>query len=125
MRVDLDRAGVVDRHAGCVQAQATGQWLAAGGVEHRVGANHAAVAQAHVQGIIAAFNGSHFGVQVQRYAGLGHFAGNEGAHVSVKAAQYLLAPVQLRDLRAQAVEDGGKFAGDVAAAHHQQALWEG
>jgi len=34
-------------------------------------------------------------------------------HVVVETAQDLLAPVQLRDLRAQAVEDRCELAGDV------------
>jgi len=47
------------------------------------------------------------------------------AHLVVKAAQHLLAAVQLRHLGTQAVEDGRELAGDVAPTHHQQPLREG
>ena len=56
--------------------------------------------------------------------GLDHFGSDELAHFIVKSAQHLLAPVKLRHARAQAVEDGCKFARDIATAHHQQARRE-
>jgi hypothetical protein len=51
---------------------------------------------------------------------LAHFLRHKGRHVGVKAAQHPRRTLHLRDLRAQAVEDGREFAGDVAAAHDQQ-----
>ena len=47
------------------------------------------------------------------------------AYFFVKAAQHLSAAVQLRDTCAQALEDGGELASDVATADHQQALRKG
>ena len=46
------------------------------------------------------------------------------AHLVVKTAQYLFPPIQLCDLCAQAVENRGKFTGDVTTAHHQQPFGE-
>ena len=122
--VDFDRASGSLLHADGFQPQAVGQRHAARGVKHGIDADMAAVEQLDAHAFGAAFKGNrgHVGVQAQGHAALDHFAGNEGAHVLIKAAQNLLAPVQLRDLAAQPVEDGGEFAGDVAAAHDQQAL---
>ena len=46
-------------------------------------------------------------------------------HLVVKTAQDLLTPVQLRHGCTQTVENRRKFAGDVAAANHQEAFGEG
>ena len=75
--------------------------------------------------MVDTLDGRHVGVQAQVHAGLDHFAGNEGAHFLVKAAQHLMAPVDLRDVGTHAIEDRRKLAGNVAAADHQQALREG
>ena len=55
---------------------------------------------------------------------LAHLGGDEVAHVVVEAAQDLLAAVELRDLRAEAVEDRRELAGDVAAADDDEAARE-
>ncbi len=64
----------------------------------------------------------HIGVHPQVDTGLAHFRGDEFAHVVVEATQYLLAPIQLRHLCTQAVEDGCELAGDVATTHNDQTL---
>lgn len=42
----------------------------------------------------------------------------------IKSPQHLNTPVHLGHLATQALKDGGEFAGDVAAAHNQQARRE-
>jgi hypothetical protein len=51
-----------------------------------------------------------------------HLAGDEVAHLAIEAAQDLLAAIELGHRGAEAVEDRGELAGDVAAADHDQAL---
>ena len=53
-----------------------------------------------------------------------HGVSHMAARLVVKAAQDLSAAIELADLHPKAVEDAGKFTGDVAAAHHQRPLWQ-
>ena len=125
LRVHLDCPGCVLRDAGRLQAQVRHQRHPAGRIQHGVHGDTAAVDQLDLQAFAGAFDGGDVGVQVQGHAAFDHFAGNEGAHFLVKAAQHLVAPVELRDLRAQPIKDRRKLAGNVAAADHQEALREG
>ena len=111
--------------AQCFQAQPFNQRHAAGGIEHRVDFEAAAVLQRDLQSAGGFDDGGHIRIQPQVHAGLEHLSRDEVAYFFVKAAQHLSAAVQLRDTCAQALEDGGELASDVAAANHQQALRKG
>ena len=113
------------RDAQCFQAQPLHQRHAAGGIEHRVDFEAAAVLQRDLQSAGGFDDGGHIRIQPQVHAGLEHLSRDEVAYFLVKAAQYLSAAVQLRDTCAQALEDGRELASDVAAADHQQALRKG
>ncbi len=97
--------------------------MAPGRVEHAVGLDPGAVAQRHAQACAAVEPRDALDVDVRAQidALLAHLVGQEGAHVVVEAAQDLLAAVELRDLRAEALEDRGELARDVAAADDDEA----
>src|SRR5258706_2776633 len=60
--------------------------------------------------------------KVDRQSLVRHLLGDALADFAVEAAQQPLAAIGKRALHAEAVEDGGEFERDVAAAHDQRAL---
>ena len=112
-------------HAHGFQTQTLHIGFAAGGVQHRIGHDHVAVFQFGAQTVVGLANIDHAGIQAQVHTGLEHLARDEVADLVIEAAQHLFAPVQLRDLRAHAIEDGGELAGDVATTDDEKALREG
>ncbi|MNU53444.1 hypothetical protein D3C71_424770 [compost metagenome] len=124
MRIDRDGALVVELHARRLEAEALRVGHAAGGEEHGVGLDLLAARERDHEAVGAARDGRGLAVQAHVDAGLAHLVGKKLAHVVVEAGEQVGAAVQLRHLGAQAVEDRCELAGDVAAAHHQQALGE-
>ncbi len=122
--VDDDLSLSALRHAHGLQAHVFRVGHAAGGVQHGVGHHQGTAFTFHAQAVVRFADVHHPGVEVQVHARLDHFGGHEVADLVVEAAQDLLAPVELGDLCAQAVEDGGELAGNVATAHHHQPLWK-
>ena len=70
-------------------------------------------------------DGFDFGFEFEVDPCFSHFSRNKAAHVFVKTRQDFVAPMDLRHVRAQAVEDRRKLARDVTTAHHQQPFGEG
>ncbi|MDT4846685.1 hypothetical protein FQZ97_807180 [compost metagenome] len=122
--VDDDLSLGALRHAHGLQTHVLHVGHAAGGVQHGIGHHQGPAFTFHAQAVVRFADVHHPGVEVQVHACLDHFGGHEVADLVVEAAQDLLAPVKLGDLRAQAVEDGGELAGNVATAHHHQPLWK-
>ncbi|CPJ49308.1 Uncharacterised protein [Bordetella pertussis] len=118
--VHLDVAGLGQPHAGVLQAQVVEHGAPAGGVEDAIGFEHRAVGQRDRQHAIGALvDAFDVGIEAQVQAFLDQFVAQVLAHAAVEAAQEQFAPVDLHGLRAQAIENGGEFHRDVAAAHHQ------
>src|SRR5690606_34495595 len=97
---------------------------AAGGVEHGVGHDDAATFAFHPQSVVGLADVDHVGIQAKIHAVFDHFSGHKMPDLVVEAAQDLFASVELGHLCAQAGEDGSELAGDITAAHHQQATRE-
>ena len=126
MLVHLDVAVLRLPHAHTLQVQPFDVRVAAGGVQHHVGIQRAAVAQAQAaRAPRQRLDALHVGAGADVDAGLAHLGGGEAAHLFVKAAQHLLAAVDQRHGGAQPMEDAGHLTADIAAAHHHEALGEG
>ena len=98
---------------------------AAGGAEHGVGDERAAVAEDDARRAVGVgLERAHLRADADVDALLDHLGGDVVADVAVEAAQDLLAAIELRHARAEAVEDRCELAGDVAAADDDQARRE-
>ena len=126
--VDHDRAILALHHTPFLEAHIPHVGHAAGGIQHNIHRQQLCLGAVphhdHLDTAGCLRDPRHVGAQPQIDAGLAQLGGQEVAYIGVESAQYLFTPVQLRHAGAQAVEDGRKLAGDVATAHHQQALGE-
>ena len=108
-----------------LQPHAVNVGHAARGIEYGVCDDDLTAVDGDVQAIRRFGNGNNVGPEPQVNARLGHLAAQKSPHFIIKPAQHQFAPVELGHFGTQAVEDRRKFTGDVAAAHHEQALGEG
>ena len=108
-------------HTRRFQAQLVGIGDAAGCVKHLVEFIDRAIGAFHPQAGFRLFDRHDIGAHMQVDPLGDHLVGNMAPHLVVKAAQDLRAPIELRDLRAQPVENAGKFTGNIPATHDQNA----
>jgi len=123
--VDENRAVDVELDADRLEAESAGVRGAPGGVEHRIGHDRAAVAENDLRRAVGVgLERAHLRADAEVDTLLDHLGGDVVADVAVEAAQDLLAAIELRHARTQAVEDGSELARDVAAADDSQARRE-
>ena len=93
--IHRDETAFVQFDPGVFQAQVIQHWAAAGGVEHAIGLQHAAILQrgfeAAIGLLIDAFD---VGIELQVQAALGQLFLQMFAHRTVKAAQEQVAAIQ-------------------------------
>jgi hypothetical protein len=110
--------------AGFIQPQARGVGDAARRVENKIGGDLGAVVQFGAEIATALLDAFDRGVEPDLDALLAHLVTQEMPQIVVEAAQEVRAPVELRDLRAQALHDAGELDRDITAADHDDAFRE-
>ena len=119
----VDHDGMVAQlDADLLEADALGRGHAAGRVHDEIGVERGAVLEFDDEVIAVAVDARDLGIEAQIEALLLHLVGEEGAAIVVEAAQEQRPAMDLRHLRAEAVEDAGELDRDIAAADDDDAL---
>ncbi len=92
--------------------------------QHLIDLDAFAVRQGDAERRAGAIDARRQNARLERHAGMRHRRRQRVADVAVEPAQHIVGAEDLRHLRSQPREDAGEFDGDIAAAHHQQALRE-
>ena len=122
--VHQDFSALAELHADPIEAQIRGVGLASGGVQNGIDLVMPAVGAFHPQAALCLFDFHNIRSDMQVDALFAHLVGDVAPHLSVKAAQNLLAAIELRHLGPHAVKDAGELAGNISAAHHHYPLWQ-